>query len=243
MNDLSKALEETINSENISKIEDSLYPLLIENADELLSTILKDNVLSEIPIIKTINTIGKVFGGINQYLLAEKIIIFLFQIKDININERKDFLLKLNGAQKQEILGQLVVVLDKHDRFIKSEIQGQLFKGLILGVIRIKEYLSLTHSVNQIDAELLDSVKIFYTSETGKGYFSDSDIYSMASLRLIGIDNSTIGTYNGGGPIYRRNRLGIFLVTVGMNTKIPFDYVESTIGDIEAKSLYEKLKF
>ena len=112
MNDLSKALEETINSENISKIKDSLYPLLIDNADELLSTILKDTILSEIPIIKTVNTVGKVFGGINQYLLTEKIIVFLFQIKDIDINKRKEFLLKLDGVQKKEILGQLAIVLD-----------------------------------------------------------------------------------------------------------------------------------
>ncbi len=128
MNDLSRSLEETILDEDVSKIEDTANPLSADYADVALSALLDDSILGQLPVIKTLYTVGKVWGGITNYLLVEKILTFLFQLKDVDVEERKRFLNKLDSAERREIINQLIIVLDKHDRFIKSAIQGRLWR-------------------------------------------------------------------------------------------------------------------
>ena len=75
----------------------------------------------------------------------------------------------------------------------------------------------------------LPSLVNFYKSESN-GLLTQEQIYNFIFLQLIGIDNSKIGTYGGGGPEYKKNRFGLILVEIGTETKIPGDYREKILG-------------
>ena len=239
---ISSSLISLIKADGLGQIAKGSSELGADYLDSMVNELFQDKVLGEVPALKTIIAGVKVWNGISTYMFVKKLITFLFEIRSISTEERELFLARLDGNKRQEIIDQLAIVLDKHDHLMKSEIQGRLFTGMIKGYLNQNDYLSLTHSVDQIDVTLLETLKMFYISDSHH-VLSAGDIYSLASLRLVGIDNSEIGLVGGGGPIYRRNRLGIMLVAIGLRTKIPFDYTESVIGSIESEKLYAELGY
>ena len=52
-------------------------------------------------------------------------------------------------------------------------------------------------------------------------------IYNFIFLKLIRIDTSSIGRLGGGGPEYKRNKLGVLMVEICMNVSVPDNYKQN----------------
>lgn len=83
MNDeksVSLAMRETISSEHLNVLEDI--------GEVVFDTTLNEGLLKEIPVISTIVGAGKLVANIKDYLFVNKLISFLYPIKDTRAEDR-----------------------------------------------------------------------------------------------------------------------------------------------------------
>jgi hypothetical protein len=196
---LEAALESSLASTELSRIDEVDVTVAFDIA-EGLSHASADEVLPEIPVLKQLYALAKAGRSVSNVLLARKIVRFLSQLQSVDAEEREEFLARLEGSDRERIVGDLVLVLDRHEAQRKSEIQGRLFAALIRGGLTTREYLDLTHAVSSVNVDSLVDLKNFYDDAF---QFDDQNAqlaYSFAVLQLLGIDNSMIGTYGGGSP-------------------------------------------
>lgn len=210
-----------------------LFSLVLEKFESLVESPLEQ--------LNEILGIVQIYKGIRDYLLAEKIKLFLYELNSISVNERNKFFKELDSAKKKRIFSQLILVLDKHDQFKKSEVQGKLFKAFIKGFVTFSEYSHLSYAINSMNIDNLKALASYYCSVSS---INATDILQhFISLQLVSIDYSLIGTYGGGGPQFKRNRYGILLVELCSDSKIPDDYIENALGKLSANRLIEYRKF
>ncbi|MBL7159829.1 hypothetical protein ISS85_05095 [Candidatus Microgenomates bacterium] len=223
MNNLEDQLGKTITSPSTDNAMQAMSSLVTDLIEIDIDTLIGNELIKELPVVKVFVTASKVIKGISNELLLKKIFIFLFQLKGTTLKEREKFLQKLGSSKRKEILSNLILVLDKHEQLRKSEIQGKLFAAYIKEKMNYMDYMTLTYVVNMMDINTLEALVKFYTIKSSASLKPEL-IYNFIFLQLIRIDNSKIGTLGGGGPEYKRNRLGMLLVEHGAEAKIPQDY-------------------
>lgn len=234
MDEIGESLNKTLESSSLDKSVDELANLSSDLLEVSIDAFLKDGIAKELPVIGLIVAIGKSINSYANYLLLRKIARFLFQLKTTTVKERKRFLDSLESGKRKEILSNLILVLDKHEVLLKSELQGRLFAAYIKGNLDDFEYTSLTYAVSMMNVVTLELLVKFYTLETSSSTQADL-LQNFVFLQLIRLDNSQVGLMNGGPPEYKRNRLGMLLVEIGAQVKVPSDYREEIIGKVNKK--------
>ncbi len=229
MDNISKSLDETLLSKSTDDATKAMKDLSADLVEINLDTLVNNDIVKELPVVKTLLIAPKVIKGISDYIFLKKILRFLFQLENTTLKEREEFLGKLEGSKREELLSNLILILDKHDHLHKSELQGKLFSTYIKGVLNYDEYMALTYSLNMMDVKALPALVSFYVGETSHTLKPET-IYNFIFLQLIRIDNSLIGTFGGGGPTYERNRLGMLMVEICTDGKIPQDYKDKILG-------------
>lgn len=123
---VAKAMEETISSEHLIAVEDI--------GEVLIDTTLNDGLLKDIPVISSIVGARKLITNIRDYLFVNKLISFLFPIKDTNAKERIEAIKKWEKDSKYRInVGEsLLGMIDRCDNRIKAEWLSRLFYELVL---------------------------------------------------------------------------------------------------------------
>lgn len=123
---LSKAMRETISSEHLSAVGDI--------GEVFLDTALNDGLLKDIPIISTIVGAGKIVSNVKDYLFVNKLISFLYPIKDTKTEERIKAVEKWEKDSKFRVhIGEaLIGMIDRCDSRIKAEWLSRLFYELVL---------------------------------------------------------------------------------------------------------------
>lgn len=221
MDKITDSLKDTLLSSYTDSATKAIGELSVDLTEITVDTLINNEYVKELPVIKTLLIFPKAIRGISSYLLLQKIIRFIFQLKDTTTEERRMFLSKLEGKKREEILSCLILALDKFDHLNKSDLLGKLFETFIKGKINYEEYMSLIYSLNLIDVNTIPYLVNFYTVEPPSTSIRPEIYYNLVFLRLIRIDNSKIGTWDGGGPEYKRNRLGMLFVEICAGVKIP----------------------
>ncbi len=224
MDKLSESLSKTISESNLEKVNSELEATLIDSSEALLeatsSELLSDTaagIVDEVPVLKSILLVPKLFKGISSFLLAKKIIRFLSELDSIPIEERRKFIEELDGNKKKQILENLILIIDKHDQYEKSEIQGKIFKALIKGKINENEYDSLTYIIGIINCDSLVRLADYYNNVTPGSTaprINTEELYYFSFLSLLSIDNSRLGIYDSGEPAFNKNDLGTKLIDI-----------------------------
>lgn len=200
-------LEQSISSDELSQLADEGIEAAFA-VTEGIGDLVADEILPEIPIIKSLYAVVKASRGISDILLAKKVIRFLLQLQTISQEEREEFLSKLNSDDRERILGNLMLVLQRHETLQKSEIQGRLFAALIKGELKKQEYLLLTHATSMVNPQALPDLAKFYAGQLDVDPATTSLLYSFGFLQLVELDNSALGTYGGGQPAFQKTSLG-----------------------------------
>jgi len=180
---------------------------------------------SEIPYIKTLIATIKAPRNISDFILGKKVHAFLYSS---HLDQRKldSFKRKFSKAKQERLWEQVLFAINAHDDKRKSEIIGKLFTALVDEEISENEFFTMVHATNSLNIHTLDELKNLYSLSFNTS-LSASLYYSFATLGLIDIDNSSIGTIGGGGPRYPLNQTGWKYVG------IVFDYPSSILKGIK----------
>jgi len=200
-------LERSIASEDLARLDEAETDFAF-NVTEGIGAVASEEILPEIPIVKSLYALVKASRAISNALLARKVVRFLFQLKDISAQKRRAFLGRLEGDERERIVDSLILVLERHEVLRKSEIQGRLFAALIREELSKAEYLTLTHATTTIDVESLPALHSFYSGTAEDSQKSTALLYGYGFLQLLDIDNSKIGAFGGGTPEFVQNELG-----------------------------------
>jgi hypothetical protein len=112
----------------------------------------------------------------------------------------------MNSKERRKFLENLMLILEKHDNFTKSEILGKLFEAFIREELTHEEFSRLNYATNLISVDSINDLSNFYQ----RGIDLPVELlYNFGFLQLVDIDTSTIVTAAlGGKPSSLRNSLG-----------------------------------
>jgi hypothetical protein len=120
-------LERSIASEELARLDEAEIDVAF-NVTEGLGAVAGDEILPEIPIVKSLYALVKTSKAMSNALLARKVVRFLFQLREISPDDRQAFLAKLDGEDRERIVDSLILVLERHEALQKSEIQGPIVR-------------------------------------------------------------------------------------------------------------------
>ncbi|HEX6462508.1 MAG TPA: hypothetical protein VFZ58_04560 [Candidatus Saccharimonadales bacterium] len=184
-----------------------------------------DSLGSELPYVKTFIAAIKFPRTLSDFLLGKKVNAFLYSsgLDQVKIDKFKK---KFSKAKQERLWERVAFSINAHDDKLKSEIIGKLFSALINDFIDEDEFFALAHATNSLNIHTVQQLKELY-SLSQQDSLSSSQYYSFATLGLVDIDNSSIGTIGGGGPRYPLNQVGWKYVG------IIFDFPASQIGGVK----------
>jgi hypothetical protein len=165
-----------------------------------------DDLSSEIPYIKTFVAAVKFPRTLSDFLLGKKVSAFLYS-SGIDEAKLEKFKKKFSKSKQERLWERVVFSINAHDDKIKSEIVGKLFAALTEGTIDEDDFFDMVHATNALNLNTLEKLKQLYEL-TYDSSLPASLYYGFATLRLLDIDNSGIGTIGGGGPNYPLNQVG-----------------------------------
>jgi hypothetical protein len=133
--------------DKIDKIikSDELKDLTFEITENLIDSNIKDEIISEIPIIKSIQAIRKIYNSISDQIFLKKILAVLFELKEINKTQRIEFISTLKDENSSGI-EKLMIAIDNQDNLEKCRVFGRLCK------------LTIAKEINHFDLIRLNNI-------------------------------------------------------------------------------------
>lgn len=98
-----------------------------------IDSILENENLKEIPIVKTFLSVGRITKNIRERNLIKNLIIFLNELNSGNVDKEKlqnhKQQLNQNPKKAEKELGRILIILEQTIDNIKSSILGKLYKS------------------------------------------------------------------------------------------------------------------
>lgn len=125
-----------------------------------LGALLDEEVLKEIPIIKSVIACRKTWTTIQDHLFLRKVAGFLLACPSFTDAEKEAFFrAHLNDVQKTKKLGEtIVLVLDRFDDMEKPELLAKFFAAFVRGKIDLETFRRLAAA---IDIGFIEDLKSF----------------------------------------------------------------------------------
>ncbi len=122
----------------------------ISNITEFgIDTILNDGLIKDFPIIGTIVKTLHAGIEIKNYFYLRKVLIFIFQLKNIKLEKRIKFYEK-HKDDEDKIGINILEILDKYDNIQKAELLGKLFFLHLNNEIDLTTFLRLSFMINKV---------------------------------------------------------------------------------------------
>lgn len=154
---LSASLEDTIKDAD-------LHSVTIELAETITDSLLNDGLLREIPIIGTIVGLTKVSFHMSERLLINKILSFLSEIKDIDVEKRNRLISEIENSDKKRIrVGEkLLYILDKCDDHITAKYLAIVFAAFLNQELSYSEFLRCSNIIQKL---FINDLELFINTE------------------------------------------------------------------------------
>lgn len=149
--DIQHALESSIVG---PLVEDGLMDVAEYSIDEVFN----NEIIKQIPIVKTV--IGAIQTGINIHdrLFLKKIVAFLVGINHISEKQRKKVIDRIDSSKKyrMKVGEKLLYIIDKCDDYTNAENIAKLFSAMMKGDISYEQYLEASRIISRISTDELD---------------------------------------------------------------------------------------
>ena len=166
---------------NISKIllSELMTPsidLTIDYSEIFIDDLIDNEILKEIPIVKSI--IGVVKGGIsiNHFWFAKKLLLFIKEFNDGSVKPERisDFKEKLENEKNfgKKIAEKLMVFIDRNIEIKQTQITANLFKAYVNGEISYDQFLNIIITLDKLNPKAYTS---FFDLEKYDFYISSTN--------------------------------------------------------------------
>jgi hypothetical protein len=142
----------------IPSYRDTLFGLVtdisIDIAETMIDSVLKDDLLKDIPVIGMIISLCKVGACIREKNLLAQTITFINSFNNGSIDpeilrsHREE--LENNPKKAERELGRIILLLDSHTDLIKSKILGRFYRAYIRGLITWEKFSELAKANKQL---------------------------------------------------------------------------------------------
>lgn len=215
-------MEESTNIENDffnSVTSEKIAEITADITEAGFDQFLTDGLLKDIPIL---GTALKGFGlakKIAEMVFFKKTLKFLYELKDVPIKERIDFMEKLGQDEKKSKKAgeKILVILNRLDDADKASIIGKLFRAFIDQHLSHSEFLRLSYIIDRVFLDDVLSLR------------SDPRLHKVGeeikeNLAVVGLLRQKIKDH--------RDREEYLRTKIGRATTIPptFVYEVSTFG-------------
>jgi hypothetical protein len=183
------------------------YEILKEYAEIGLDSIIENDILRSIPIVKTIISIIKTSISIHDRILVKKILEFLTNLQDVSSEKKIDFIRKLEEDQKFEkkVGESLLLIIDRLDDLDKPGILAKIFSAYLQQKIEYDIFLKLSQSIDKAFISYLKQLDHYY------------------EINLLNLDKNILQNLFNAGLVdiyfdpklntqYQRNHLGILFI-------------------------------
>lgn len=216
---ISESFNKTIIDSDLSNIPGDLL-------EQSIDSILEEGILEAIPIVRTIKGAIKTASNIQDRLFLNKIVSFLFHLKDVDTNQRQKMISDIDSSKKYKIqVGEkLLYIIDKCDDHTKSSIVSLIFKAYIEEKITYPDFLRTVYTINNISYEdlrsfvqipeghNLNSIDCFYYIQAGLiKRLTIQEIRKIEGDRQNGYDLGEMhNSYTREGEIVRQTLINVF---------------------------------
>lgn len=173
----------------IEPLSKTIFEEGIEIAEEYgeltIDSVLDDNILGEIPLIRTALGFGRITVAVRDRILVRNLLTFLKKIQENNIEKKylekhlKTF--EKNPRKREKELEIIISYCDHYTIKIKNKILANIYTSFIVGDITWDDFFFLI--------ELLESIKVFDICTLKdlyqKGIYGVEDEYYPVSLQRL----------------------------------------------------------
>jgi hypothetical protein len=147
--------EPTLGQSLVTTLKHSDLKALASTAAELaIDSMLKDGLLKEIPVIRTLTNLTNIGLSVRDYVFTRKLLKFLASIGELKEDERQGLLARLEKDSKfQRTVGEhIILLLDRMDDLAKPTFMAKAFIAYCRGAI---DFIQLQRLNNAIDKVLV----------------------------------------------------------------------------------------
>jgi hypothetical protein len=186
-----------------------------------LDTFISDDVLKEIPIVKTIVGVVKSGLKVKEIFFSKKILTFLkeFHSSKLPVEKLEKFQIEFNSKIKyrEKVLQEIMVLNDNFIQIEKSKIFANLFSAHLNEAYGWNDFMNLSYCLSQLNmfgVPLFDDMSKF-----NKPFFGAID-HDKRQLYPLLINSGTISVWGNHLDI---TQYGLFLYHYGIKGKIEED--------------------
>ena len=155
-----------------------------------IDSILENDSLKEIPIIKTFLSVGKIAKNIKERNLIKNLVIFLNELNSGNIDKEKlnrhKEELRQDHKKAEKELGRVLIILEQTIDNIKSSILGKLYKAYINQEIDWNLFVEFSEITNRLYVNDLSISLLIYNNQLSDTS-NRSDLYRIERLNSLGV--------------------------------------------------------
>ena len=140
------------NSLELTLKDSDLQNVTIDLAETFSYALLNDGILKDIPIIGTIVGLTKAALSLNERLIIKKLIYFISELNDIDIEKRNKLISEIDNSEKVQIkVGEkLLYIIDKSEDHITAKYIAVIFKSFLNEEISYSEFLRCSTIVQKM---------------------------------------------------------------------------------------------
>lgn len=171
--EISRRLTETLKNSELQSLTADFSEIVLDN-------FIDNEMLKEVPIIKSLVGIKKGYSQINEQLFLKKVMAFLSQSKKIKAKQRCAMINKINNSKKYRVkIGEkLLYLIDKCDDWEKSELLSVFFNAFIESKISYEDFMKIAKIIEKltiIDLKIFQKIVINNNDDFSNNDFSGED--------------------------------------------------------------------
>lgn len=184
---------EVVKSAAQTLFDSNIKDISMEYLEVGIDSIIENDLLKELPIVKTVHSVVKVSMAIKEKFFLKKFLAFIKEFNSGSVEE-KEIDMRKNAIQNNEQwiykeIEYLVIYIENLDSIEKARVLAVLYCNYISKKINWERYSQYTEIVNRMFSYDINMLKVFYRynqtikNDESKGFFYDLTSYN----RLIGL--------------------------------------------------------